>query len=848
MGIFVKDSNINTGTVGSQGTNTQSVTVHNTTIDVSNIERGNSDINTESQVTTVDLGDLINEGTSTAAEAANTTITNGNINVGDTTQTASQTSNQNMQNSNTNTENINQQGESVTKHSIDNDQTKQDNVNQETGTASSKSASTGGQGGSTNQPTGTASKPASSSTGGKSGSSSGGQGGSANSGSMSAQGKQGAQGQKAGEVSGKAGSIKNTQSKVLELGGDVSRTGATISNQKSITSKTKTTQGNSNKAHSNTGSKIGKGVRWFVKEIVHTVESIRATEAVLTTTVMSAAGRILEKVFVDGLVGYVVAGVMDLAGEDDIANDLRKFAARNLVEEANTWFYENTEMGRHINELSAIKYDSELAKKIESFSETAIKIAASTAISLVPGGVFILAAVGALEGMGGAAESAYQNALANGEEDLTLSLWSNLGILGSGALDAVAWIFNAKLGKGFLSIAGDIGEIGLKETAINFGKQLFSKETLHNILDPKNLLPNMGQSALQSGEEIGRIFSKYMNGEELTAEDWWKLAKTYGTYLFLNVVQDVLTDSIQNYNPAKQPKKVNYETEKNFDDMTPEERSKAWSDYLKQKYGSENVTHENGLLTIEELKAKYPCVDAELIEEYPEVYRNPLYHHCVYDPETGELIKVEEDWPQAEGAAEYAAHGWDNERLLNEGIENGVDALVDAGARRVEIEELYEEEGRLSRIAVKDKIEEDQYAEYFGGGKIEGLDDRKHRVLGPKTTSRGKEFFYEFDNDASFERADKKATASVDSWTDVWQDASGKKGKPYTGEVHVVAIETHAADWFDQEGGAKQISFYLTDADGHILVKDNKFLPEPQLYKLNRTQLIELGILKKTWD
>ena len=644
MGIFVKDSNINTGTVGSQGTNTQSVTVHNTKVDVSNIERGNSDINTESQVTTVDLGDLINEGTSTAAEAANTTITNGNINVGDTTQTASQTSNQNMQNSNTNTENINQQGESVTKHSIDNDQTKQDNVNQETGTASSKSASTGGQGGSTNQPTGTASKPASSSTGGKSGSSSGGQGGSANSGSMSAQGKQGAQGQKAGEVSGKAGSIKNTQSKVLELGGDVSRTGATISNQKSITSKTKTTQGNSNKAHSNTGSKIGKGVRWFVKEIVHTVESIRATEAVLTTTVMSAAGRILEKVFIDGLVGYVVAGVMDLAGEDDIANDLRKFAARNLVEEANTWFYENTEMGRHINELSAIKYDSELAKKIESFSETAIKIAASTAISLVPGGVFILAAVGALEGMGGAAESAYQNALANGEEDLTLSLWSNLGILGSGALDAVAWIFNAKLGKGFLSIAGDIGEIGLKETAINFGKQLFSKETLHNILDPKNLLPNMGQSALQSGEEIGRIFSKYMNGEELTAEDWWKLAKTYGTYLFLNIVEDVLTDTVQDYKNADQIKQKEAENASENTTETPKQSREKEVNEIKlraEKHGATVLDTTERKITEKTLgdppyTIKTDMTDDELIKYYNDFLRPP----------EGETISSLDEYPQ----------------------------------------------------------------------------------------------------------------------------------------------------------------------------------------------------------
>ena len=572
MGIFVKDSNINTGTVGSQGSSAQGVTVHNTTIDVSNIERGNSDINTESQVTTVDLGDLINEGTSTAAEAANTTITNGNINVGDTTQTASQTSNQNMQNSNTNTENINQQGGTAFQKSINNEQAQNEQSNQNAGTASgqstsggnqqsqgtnsqnggiasSKSASSGGQGGgSSNQTSGVASKPAGSSSGGKSGSSSGGEGGSAKSGSMSVQGKQGAQGQKAGEVKGKSSTINSTTSnKIIDSSGNISRTGATISNQKSISTKTTTIQGNTNLAHSNTGAKLGRGVRFFVKEIINTVESIKATEAVLATTVMSAAGRILEKVFVDGLVGYVVSGVMDFFGADDIANDLRKFAARNLVGEANTWFYENTEMGKHINELSAIKYDSELAKKIESFSETVIKIAAATAISAVPGGVFILAAVGALEGMGGAAESAYQNALANGEEDLTLSLMSNLGILGSGALDAVAWIFNAKLGQGLMNLAGDIGEIGLKETATNFGKQLFSKETLNNILKPSNLIMNGGQSALQSGGKAGMIFSKYMNGEKVTLSDWADLAATFGFYFVMNTVEDTMNDIVSGY-------------------------------------------------------------------------------------------------------------------------------------------------------------------------------------------------------------------------------------------------------------------------------------------------------------
>ena len=288
MGIFVKDSNINTGTVGSQGTNTQSVTVHNSTVDVSNIERGNSDISSTSQVTTVDLGDLINEGGSTATDVVTSTISNGSINVEDTTQTSTSTSNQNMQNSNTNTENINQQGESATKQTINNDQTKQDNVNQETGTASSKSASSGVQGGSTNQPTGTASKPASSSTGGKSGSSSGGQGGSVTSETMGGHGKQGGQGQREGTVSGtKNSSMKGTPVNSIIDSGDVSRTGATASSQK-VNDKGPVIHTGVSLADKNTGSHIGKKVKWFIKEVIDVFDKIGSTAAVVGITIYCA--------------------------------------------------------------------------------------------------------------------------------------------------------------------------------------------------------------------------------------------------------------------------------------------------------------------------------------------------------------------------------------------------------------------------------------------------------------------------------------------------------------------------------------------------------------------------------
>ena len=261
----------------------------------------------------------------------------------------------------------------------------------------------------------------------------------------------------------------------------------------------------------------------------------------------TAVGNIVEAVVIDGLFGYVIAGALDLLGADDLANELRKFAARDLMGELNKSFYEDTEIGKHINEMSTIKYDSEFAKKITSFSETVIKIVAATAIAALPGGTILLIAIGGLEGMGNAAEGAYQNALANGEEDLTLGFWQNMGIIGSGALDAMAWVMNAKLGQGFLNIAGDIAELGLKEVGGTLTKQLFSKETMRNALKPMNVIMNSGQSLLQSGGKIGVIYSKFMNGEKITMSDWTDLAMTFGLYFLLNTAQDSMREYVSGY-------------------------------------------------------------------------------------------------------------------------------------------------------------------------------------------------------------------------------------------------------------------------------------------------------------
>ena len=548
MGIFVKD-NISGINIGSKSSDVSGKTVQSSNIDISNIERGNSEFTSNSNISSsVDFDDLLNDKP-TNTEVSSTSMTNGKTNVDGTNQSSQSVSQQGMTNDKVNQENSNQQTGNAQSASLSNGKNEGNNTSQSTGTAQSQgTTSSGNQGSSTGQTGGSANGASTSSGKGPSGST-GGSTGKASGNSMSggnsgnSQGSQG--GSKAGGVEVKSTTVQNaTRPTALNNSSSMQNTGTTVSQRTVNASHVET---NASKAESNTGGILGKAVRWFVKEVIHVIEVVEATRVVIATSVLSAVGNIVEAVVIDGLVGYVVAGVLDLCGADDVANDLRRFAARDQVGELNKWFYEETDMGRRINELSAIKYDSAVAKGITTFTETAVKIAAATAIAALPGGIFILAGIGALEGMGNAAESAYQNALANGETDLTLSVLSNLGILGSGALDAVAWIFNAKLGQGLLNIAGDIGKLGIKEAGTTMLKQIFSKETLSNALKPSNLLMNLGQSGLQSGGKIGPIFSKIVNGEEISVGEWGDLALTFGLYFLINTLEDSAREYVSGY-------------------------------------------------------------------------------------------------------------------------------------------------------------------------------------------------------------------------------------------------------------------------------------------------------------
>lgn len=220
-------------------------------------------------------------------------------------------------------------------------------------------------------------------------------------------------------------------------------------------------------------------------------QEYQATKAVVATSVVSGIANIGEGI-ADGLTwtgGKIVEGGSWVAGKvvgwfsDDAESavmewretakqDIKVFIGTDWVGLANQKFYEETELGRRINEKSAIKYNSEIAQSITSVTETAGKFALATAATCIPGVGAVAAPLilGFTSGVGEQSETLYKdNPNTTGTQEL--------GIFVSGLGEAANWYAMGKLGKSGLDFANIVKQTGLKNTGallINGAKNIFS--------------------------------------------------------------------------------------------------------------------------------------------------------------------------------------------------------------------------------------------------------------------------------------------------------------------------------------------------------------------------------------
>ena len=278
---------------------------------------------------------------------------------------------------------------------------------------------------------------------------------------------------------------------------------------------------------------------WYEK-VSEVAGKVGATVAVATTSVLSGVLDIGEAILDGG--AWVAAKVVGIISEEG-ANAIEEFIARDLVSEANEAFYENTEIGRTLNEASYMKYDSEAAQGIRSVSEDVGVFAIATALTVCTGGAAapLTIGLGAAYGIGGAAEDTYATVGTN------TSAIQELLILGNGALSALSWYTSGKLGKGFIEIGKSMAEAGVKEILAEMCRGIFSKEMLKELFKPSNIVGNAIGTLMQAGGDIGRIATKLYNGGEVTAEEWALLVGELIVYFGLNIAEDALRTEITDF-------------------------------------------------------------------------------------------------------------------------------------------------------------------------------------------------------------------------------------------------------------------------------------------------------------
>lgn len=277
---------------------------------------------------------------------------------------------------------------------------------------------------------------------------------------------------------------------------DIKKTAAKVG--KSISAFAKKTE--------NWTSKAIDDVKKTAKKTLKVLEKVCATVVVGFTTICSGVLKIAEGI-TDGAVwlgGVVVSGVAELFGADEFADNAQEFVMdftkKNLVGEVNKIFYEKTSIGKKINEDSYLKYNSEIAKKIQNITTDVTIIVAATAVSVVcpAAAPIVLFAAGALYGAGRSAEEHFQD-----EENR--SFWKDSIAIGvDGVVEGFNTMLKGKGGKAFFEGAKMLcSKAGLK-AVVGVAKSIFTKEGAKNTLTnlTKGLFRKTGKTFVDTFTEI----------------------------------------------------------------------------------------------------------------------------------------------------------------------------------------------------------------------------------------------------------------------------------------------------------------------------------------------------------
>ena len=260
--------------------------------------------------------------------------------------------------------------------------------------------------------------------------------------------------------------------------------------------------------------KVFSSLRGDILNYINLLKKTGATILIVDSAILSGVANIGEAIF-DGV--YAISAFSGAAGakihdyfygtntSSQIMDETLDFLRRDLSGEAKEKLF-STKVGQAINKQSVLKYDSEVANKIEAASEFTAKVAAAVAATVFTGGAASVA-FGALYGAGNKLEN-YANKVdrENGENyNYTEAIlkgasggvtgameWWGYGGLGSFALNGVKALSAFKAAGGSLSLSGIRNaaplirkSVALRDFGKNYFKELFAKD---NIIDSGSVI------------------------------------------------------------------------------------------------------------------------------------------------------------------------------------------------------------------------------------------------------------------------------------------------------------------------------------------------------------------------
>lgn len=343
-----------------------------------------------------------------------------------------------------------------------------------------------------------------------------------------------------------------------------------------------------------TAKVVGWAENKTIKEnLIYVTKKYEATMATVATSIYSGLLK-LDEHLADGLIwcgGMIASGVTWLF-DDEISKKIQEgtmnVIAYDVVGKANEAFYEKTNLGRSINEYSAIKYDSKVAKTIQTGTEVAAEVIAATALTVATGGTAaplaaaMVASTGFMIGAGKKAEEDFS------KEDR--SFFGDAGeIAFAGAIKAIEFYSTGQMGAGVINATKAISSAGGVKSALagikgafsKGGGKIFSKDLLKSGV--KATLTDVDTYFDSFGAAVDNIAYDKQTGVQV---NWSGLAKETACNFALNFVTGYVGNVFQNrmVNSIKNDKtplasSVDDTLENVKNTYTSQEKTSMWLEY-----------------------------------------------------------------------------------------------------------------------------------------------------------------------------------------------------------------------------------------------------------------------------